>query len=373
MADFDQFERSLASALRSDADMSLARFEPATIASAAVSSRQGRFGRIPRRFTGMPASNRWPVAAAAVIGVLVVGAGILAIQRSQPTVIGGPSPTPSTAPSPSLPAVVAPSQAPSQTPSSSVVSPRAGTWIATGTMRTPRSGYTAVRLLDGRVLVAGGYIGGQPDNPITSAEVFDPETGTWSATGNMVKPRAGFPATLLRDGKVLVGDRDDPAANNSATGAEVYDPATGIWAVTRKMVWDVAGDAKATLLRDGKVLVTGVHGVELYDPDSETWTAAGEMNALPAQHAAVLLPDGKVLVVKGDHLAPAAESYDPATGTWSATADMHASYMGVWPRCCATARCSYWAGSSTGRCPLSCTTRQAGPGPPWSSSPRSVQ
>ena len=67
-------------------------------------------------------------------------------------------------------------------------------------MGTPRSGHTAVRLLDGRVLVAGG--GGEND---TSAELYDPDSGTWSATGNMAKPHACFPATLLRDGKVLVG------------------------------------------------------------------------------------------------------------------------------------------------------------------------
>ncbi len=85
--------------------------------------------------------------------------------------------------------------------------PPAGVWIATGTMGTPRSGHTAVRLLDGRVLVAGGGNGDEND---TSAELYDPDTGTWSATGNMAKPPHCFPATLLRDGKVLVGDVDDP-------------------------------------------------------------------------------------------------------------------------------------------------------------------
>ena len=72
-----------------------------------------------------------------------------------------------------------------------------GAWIATGSMNTPRFGHTAVRLLDGRVLVAGGS--NEAEEHMTSAELYDPKSGTWSATADMLKPhyRYGFPATLL--------------------------------------------------------------------------------------------------------------------------------------------------------------------------------
>ena len=56
----------------------------------------------------------------------------------------------------------------------------------------------------------------------------------------MLKPRAGFPATLLLDGRVLVGDIDDPAADDPVEGAELYDPATGTWTATGTMVWVAA-------------------------------------------------------------------------------------------------------------------------------------
>jgi hypothetical protein len=59
-------------------------------------------------------------------------------------------------------------------------------------------GGTATLLLDGRVLVAGGGSNG------TSAELYDPATGTWSPTGSMSVGRAGFTATRLADGRVLV-------------------------------------------------------------------------------------------------------------------------------------------------------------------------
>jgi hypothetical protein len=193
-------------------------------------------------------------------------------------------------------------------------------------MGEPRYGHTAVRLLDGRVLVSGGYPSDEPDDAVTSAEVYDPESGTWSATGNMLKPHGGFAATLLRDGRVLVGDVDDPAADVPVMGAEVYDPARGTWTATGKMVW--GGGSTATLLRDGKVLVTDLGGAQLYDPNSGTWTATGKMITPRYNHTATLLPDGRVFVAGGDVFpdqpVDSAELYDPDTGSWTAIANMHA-------------------------------------------------
>ena len=203
---------------------------------------------------------RIALVAAAVVAVVAIGGAFAAFV--------GPSPTPSANPSPSLPGVVAPSSTPSATaPNPSAFPLTSGVWIATGSLGTPRSGHDAVRLLDGRVLVVGGAEGDEND---TSAEVYDPVSGTWSATGSMLKPHAG-PATLLLDGRVLVGDIDEPGADNPVEGSELYDPATGTWSVTGTMV--LGGFATATLLRDGKVLVRSDGGSELFDPDTGTWTA----------------------------------------------------------------------------------------------------
>jgi Kelch motif len=244
------------------------------------------------------------LAATAVVVVLFSGA--LLLNRPEQPAIGDPSPTPSTDPTPS---------GPSAEPTPSAVTSPAGVWIATGSMGTPRYGHTAVRLLDGRVLVAGGS--SSPEADLTSAELYDPGSGTWSATGNMLKPHAGFPATLLRDGKVLVGVDD---------GAEVYDPESGTWTATGEMVW--GGGATATLLRDGTVLVRGDNGSELYDPDSGTWTATRSRATQRHSHAAILLPDGRVLMagghVGGDTPTESAELYDPDTGSWTTIASMHA-------------------------------------------------
>src|SRR4029453_1631752 len=50
-------------------------------------------------------------------------------------------------------------------------------WIPTGSMNTPRVNHTATLLLNGKVLVAGGYNAG---TILNSAELYDPASGTWS-------------------------------------------------------------------------------------------------------------------------------------------------------------------------------------------------
>ena len=90
-------------------------------------------------------------------------------------------------------------------------------------MVTPRDSHTATLLLDGKVLVAGG--GGD----LASAELYDPSSGSWTATGNMNGVRGGHTATLLRDGKVLVVGGGDGTVTSwgPLASAELYDPGGG--------------------------------------------------------------------------------------------------------------------------------------------------
>ena len=171
------------------------------------------------------------------------------------------------------------------------------TWTATAKPITRGLGTGAAVLLpDGKVLVAGGGIY-PPDAP--SAELYDPDTGSWTATGDMNAPHDGPTATLLHDGTVLVAGRSTSAS--SSRSAELYDPASGTWTVTGDMISFDSNDRSATLLLDGTVLVIGPgSGPELYDPGTRSWSPFWTMLRAHDAAPATLLLDGRVLVAGGD-------------------------------------------------------------------------
>lgn len=219
------------------------------------------------------------------------------------------------------------------------VAPGSGAWSPTGSLVTPRAGHTATLLADGRVLVVGGST--QPILPLhpgnnavylDSAEIYDPATGQWRETAPLGMARRGHTATRLLDGRVLVagGDMAWDSSSNPLGFAEIFDPVTESWTLTGNMFNSQTFDT-ATLLRDGRVLLVG--GVrataELYDPARDTWSETSELNIPRWYHSAVLLADGKVLVAGGgDHNFPTdsdaltlAEIYDPDTNRWVAAGD----------------------------------------------------
>jgi hypothetical protein len=244
--------------------------------------------------------------AAAVAGVLVVGAGIAWVRTAQ------------------SPAGLA-----------------QGTWSPAPAMEFGRGYQTATLLPNGKVLVVAGS---QTTRILASAELYDPRTQKWSSAGTLRMPRALHTATLLKSGKVLVvgGSQVVPFYLGSLATAELYDPQTNSWALAAS-IHSPRSYHTATLLSDGRVLVVGgieaasditgtvLASAELYDPITDTWTATAPMHVARAKHAATLLADHRVLVIGGtdsDYFAfsgyfRTAEIYDPATQSWSPAPSMN--------------------------------------------------
>ena len=232
--------------------------------------------------------------------------------------------------------------------SAEVYDPATGSFLATGSMRSPREFHTATRLADGRVLVAGGLTGEEPAAAgavvlasvrtvdvaqiLDTAELYDPATGTFSLTGRMQRSHMHHTATGLQDGRVLILGSSGGESSPDSRAAELYDPSTGTFERTGSLS-SVRGNHTATLLADGRVFVAGGGGgpnntvyrsAELYDPRSGTFSATSPMADRRESHTATLLPDGRVLVAggywrNGDRWRVLAETelFDPATGTFT--------------------------------------------------------
>ena len=202
--------------------------------------------------------------------------------------------------------------------------PAQRSWSAAGSIDGARGQHNAVRLSDGRVLVAGGEDG---NTALASAEVFDPDLASWTAVADM------------SDAALVLRRR--PARRRD--GADRRGRVRRIASVERRAV------------RSGY----------------STWTATTDLTEPRSQLVAVRLADGRVLAAGGGQTGnPTAEIYDPQSGEWTLTGNMTAWRASPMSRlCCPTAR-FFWPAASP-RTPqrLKCSIpRSGGPvasAPPW--------
>jgi len=221
--------------------------------------------------------------------------------------------------------------------SAELFDPASGSFTGTGSMTGHRTRHTATLLGDGKVLVTGGDSGNEFSIPFATAEIFDSSTGVFTPTGNMVSARAGHTATLLPNGKVLLtGGLAGTSSPYIATStAEIFDPTTGEFTATSSMGTPRV-NGTATLLNNGDVLVSGgddasgnpVAKAELFDPNTGMFTPTGSMSVARAGHTATLLTSGGVLVTGGrsssgtNTTTSTAEVFDAATGAFGLTGSM---------------------------------------------------
>lgn len=198
-----------------------------------------------------------------------------------------------------------------------------GTFAETGRMISPRHSHTATLLPNGKVLIAGG--------PSATLELYDPATGTFTATGKTASPIV-VSATLLPDGRVLLIE---------SRNAELYDPSTRTVTATGSMVGQGGNSpcgarmCGATLLTNGTVLITSSGNPQLYDPSTGAFFLTGPYanvythNEEGFQTTVTLLPSGEVLFAEDSlYRNYSAELYDSTTNTFRLTGAMVSFLLG---------------------------------------------
>lgn len=226
--------------------------------------------------------------------------------------------------------------------SAELYDPETGKFTLTGKMHERRCHLESVLLKDGRVLIVGGVddrLRVNPNGNLRYAEIYDYRTGKFSKTGHVNIPRkSSHTLTLLKDGKVLLAGGITPTDKDNC---EIYNPKTGKFKLIQNMNY-VRWDHTSTLLKDGQVLITGGNTMikdgiisntaEIYDPKTNKFTKTESMHYARREHVAVLLKDGRVLVVGGQRTAKNVqdddltvknmEIYNPKTGKFEAPIKM---------------------------------------------------
>jgi hypothetical protein len=202
-------------------------------------------------------------------------------------------------------------------PTAELFDPATGAFHATEKPQFPHGwGVTATLLTDGKVLVAGGSSGCDGPCYTAAAELYDARTGTFTSTGRMTTARAEARSLLLPNGDVLVAGGTEPL--HEMQTAELYRPASGTFSLAGTT--HLSDIVQMVLLKDGRVLLVGASGAELYDPSTGRFTPTGGMTVPRTKFGAALLPDGRVLIAGGQTGGPwgkrvaRTEIYDPKGG-----------------------------------------------------------
>lgn len=173
-------------------------------------------------------------------------------------------------------------------------------------LREPRRGASAVPLDDRHALIAGGRHGLRD---LYSAEIVDTTTGESLYTGSPRQWFDGSEIVLLDGGDLLMAGGAD-FDRNPQSQAERFSIDTGRWSLVEPMVV-ARQDFTLTKIGDGRVLAIGgrvqesssvskaLASIEIYDPAKDEWRRVGELETPRYLHRATLLQDGRVLVTGG--------------------------------------------------------------------------
>ncbi|MGH6631373.1 MAG: Kelch repeat-containing protein, partial [Burkholderiales bacterium] len=136
-----------------------------------------------------------------------------------------------------------------------IYDPASNSFASAGTLSGARKSHGAARLPDGRVLIIGGSDGADPSSPLASSEIYDPADGSVSAGPSLSSPRSGLSVTRLLDGKVLIAGGSNGEAGLAST--EIYNPADGSFSAGAPLSAPRRGHSAILLPNNNSVLIAG--------------------------------------------------------------------------------------------------------------------
>ena len=238
-----------------------------------------------------------------------------------------------------------------------------GAWEQKANMPTLRSGFTTC-IVNGKIYAIGGYVDGLGDLSLSTVEVYDPKTDKWERKADMPTARTDA-ATSVVNGKiyaiggtvlnrfefdVLVNGQINRIPRWKAediSTVEMYDPDTDTWAKAKNMNRARAGAAVSVV--DGEIYVMGGTGLpliinhpgpflssmEVYNPQKNRWREIGDMPTAKSNHTTSVI-NGKIYVMGGSFRNQGQDTknfktieiYRPRTGRWTQKPDMPAAKAG---------------------------------------------
>jgi RNA polymerase sigma factor (sigma-70 family) len=196
--------------------------------------------------------------------------------------------------------------------------PAVDKWTKKASMPTPRSGLSnGVVVLDEKIYVIGGLL---YPKILSTVEVYDPATDTWTRKADMPTPRFDHAACVI-DSRIYVsgGTSGWPRSAMPLSTVEVYDPASDTWTQSSDMPGFRQSHSASVV--DGKMYIVGGMDFELvepinegmldegevdellsivyvYDPGTDTWTTSPSLPKSREGHTTNVV-DGKIYLIGG--------------------------------------------------------------------------
>jgi len=206
-----------------------------------------------------------------------------------------------------------------------------GVWREIDSMNIARVGHAIVELPDGNLLVSGNGI----DSVQSSCEIYDNKTGLWRFTSRMNIPRSDHSMVKLNNEKVIA------VGGYREKSCELFDYRAEKWSMTDSLVFERWFGQTVLKLLDGRIMVIGglyydtttvpwqqviLDKVEIFDELTNQWNQVSSLNIGRFGHTATLLNDGRVLVTGGqtaNNITNLCEIYNPLNNTWTPVSSMN--------------------------------------------------